>query len=231
MARSAPAAEPEPAAPEVVEGLADWSDDDAALGDGPLTDAPSLVPSLADMPDHEDSLATNGDDIETRAAERARLLESRKPHRFKLRPPGLPAVILGLVAALAAIVNWRASVVHVVPQTASLFASIGLPVNLRGLEFGNVRTSVEFHDGMSVLLLEGTIANIAKQVVEVPRLRFAVRNSAGFEVYAWTALPAKSVLPPGDTVAFRTRLASPPIDAREVIIRFFTRRDVVAGLN
>ena len=36
---------------------------------------------------------------------------------------------------------------------------------------------------------------------------------------------------PGESLAFRSRLASPPPDAREVLVRFFNRRDLVAGIQ
>jgi hypothetical protein len=36
-------------------------------------------------------------------------------------------------------------------------------------------------------------------------------------------------LPSGEAVAFRTRLASPPPETRDVLMRFFTRRDVMSG--
>jgi hypothetical protein len=42
-------------------------------------------------------------------------------------------------------------------------------------------------------------------------------------------LPAKNVLTPGDTLSFRSRLASPPPEGSQVIVRFFNRRDLVAG--
>jgi hypothetical protein len=48
-------------------------------------------------------------------------------------------------------------------------------------------------------------------------------------VYAWTALPSKTMLGSGDGLPFRSRLASPPPDGRDVIVRFFSRRD--AGLG
>ena len=112
------------------------------------------------------------------------------------------------------------------PQTASLYAAIGLPVNLRGLIFEDVKSTGEFHDGVTVLVVEGTIVNLTRHTLEVPRLRFALRNSAGHEVYAWTALPAKTTLGSGNGLPFRARLASPPPDGRDVIVRFFNRRDV-----
>jgi hypothetical protein len=40
---------------------------------------------------------------------------------------------------------------------------------------------------------------------------------------------ARSILAPGETAAFRTRLASPPAEGRDVIVRFFNRRDLLAG--
>jgi hypothetical protein len=63
----------------------------------------------------------------------------------------------------------------------------------------------------------------------VPRLRFALRNATGHEVYAWTAQPAKPTVGSGNGLPFRARLASPPPDGRDVIVRFLTRRDVAAG--
>jgi len=120
-------------------------------------------------------------------------------------------------------------VVRLVPQTASLYAALGLPVNLRGLTFGNVTTAIETQDGVQVLVIEGTIASASTRAVEVPRLRFSVRNHRGQEVYAWTALPSRGALSPGETLPFRSRLASPPPDMREVLVRFFNRRDLVAS--
>ncbi len=63
------------------------------------------------------------------------------------------------------------------PQTASLYAAIGLPVNLRGLTFADVTTATETHDGVPVLVVEGTIVSASPRIVEVPRLRFSVRNA------------------------------------------------------
>jgi hypothetical protein len=60
----------------------------------------------------------------------------------------------------------------------------------------------------------------------VPRLRFAVRNATGQEIYAWTAKPSRSILEPGDKLPFRSRLASPPADASDVLVRFANANDV-----
>ena len=118
-----------------------------------------------------------------------------------------------------------------VPQTASLYSAIGLPVNLRGLDFADVTTKKETRDGVQVLVVEGTIVSLSSHAVDVPRLRFGVRNEAGREIYSWTALPDRKVLPAGETMPFRSLLASPPHEGREVVVRFFNRRDLVADIQ
>jgi hypothetical protein len=134
-----------------------------------------------------------------------------------------------LAVVAVGLLIWRASIVSAMPQTASLYASIGLPVNLRGLAFEEVSTAQEVLDGVQVLVVEGAIANVVRSAVEVPRLRFAVLNANGAEVYAWTSLPPRSVLASGEKLPFRTRLASPPPDGREIAVRFYNRRDATGG--
>ena len=58
-----------------------------------------------------------------------------------------------------------------------------------------------------------------------------IATGAGGKVYAWTAMPTREVLEPGETLAFRSRLASPPGDGRDVLVRLYTRLDAVAGLR
>jgi hypothetical protein len=65
----------------------------------------------------------------------------------------------------------------------------------------------------------------------VPRLRFAVRNASGNEVYSWTALPNRSLLAPGETLPFQSRLASPPPETHDVLVRFFNRHDLGVGIQ
>jgi predicted Zn finger-like uncharacterized protein len=190
-----------------------------------IDNSPPLVSVLA----QEGAPAATGPDIESVAARRVR--QAGRQRRRSGRWSGLPTIILVLAGTIAALLNWRATLVRFVPQTASLFAAVGLPVNLRGLSFDDVKTSVDTRDGVTVLVVEGMIANPTRQPLEVPRLRFAVRNAGGYEVYAWTALPTEPMLAPGDRAPFRSRLALPPADAQDIIVRFFNRRDVTAAAN
>lgn len=197
-------------------------------GSKPPPDAPPLVPEIepGDATDPATvAIAPAADNIETVAA-RANGHRPSRRRAFRLRPPRASTVALVLVATVAALVVWRSAVVRMLPQTATLFAAVHLPVNLRGLEFTNVTSSESTEQGVKVLLVEGKIVNVTHRVLEVPRLRFAMRNGSGREVYAWTMLPGSSTLAPDAALPFRTRLASPPDDGVDVAIRFFNKRDI-----
>jgi hypothetical protein len=136
-------------------------------------------------------------------------------------------IVLGLV--LVCLIAGRQQIVRLLPQTASLYARIGLPVNLRGLAFENIKTTRDIEDGVPILIVEGEVVGTTGRHTEVPRLRFAVTDNTGKEIYAWTARPAKTLLPPGEVLPFRSRLASPPAEASGVTVRFFNRHDAKAG--
>lgn len=199
--------------------------DDAAGLDA--HDSPPLAPEPGDAA--AGAAHMPGEDIESIAARRARREVVGTGHRRVGR--GLTTLIVVLIAVNGVLLGWRTDVVRLMPQTAPLFAAIGLPVNLRGLAFEDVTTSIESSENVPVLLVKGKITNISRQPRDVTRLRFAMRTAAGNEVYAWTSLPARSVLPPGESEPFETRLASPPADGQFVVLRFFTRRDLVAGAH
>jgi hypothetical protein len=65
-----------------------------------------------------------------------------------------------------------------------------------------------------------------KSPVELPRLRFSVRDAQGTEIYAWNAVLEQPVLKPGERAYFKSRLASPPPEGRNIDVRFFNKRDL-----
>lgn len=192
---------------------------------GPLLESPALAPG-DDQPAADTALP---EDIETVAARRAK--EQGRNRRFGWPLPGLPTAVLGLILLDLGLIGWRADIVRALPQTAPLYAAIGLGVNLRGLVLADVTTETLSSDGVQVLMIRGQIVSAAKRVVDVPRLQFAVRNGSGNEIYSWTALPNRSLLGPGETLAFQSRLASPPPETHDVLVRFFTRRDQGVGIQ
>jgi hypothetical protein len=89
--------------------------------------------------------------------------------------------------------------------------------------------TTETVEGKQVLVIEGAIVGETHKAVELPRLRFSVRDAQGTEIYAWNTVLDQTVLKPGDHASFKSRLASPPAGGRSIDIRFFNRRDVAGG--
>lgn len=191
-----------------------------------VIESPALAPT---EPAGGDSAPSEAEDIETVAARRA--LEQARRGRFGLRFPGLPTILVTLLLIDLGLVGWRADIVRMAPQTASLYAALGMQINLRGLAFADVRTEAQAQEGVQVLLVQGRIVSTARRTVEVPRLRFAALSESGNEIYTWTALPSRSLLGPGEMLEFQSRLATPPPEARQVRVRFFNRRDLASGIQ
>jgi predicted Zn finger-like uncharacterized protein len=141
----------------------------------------------------------------------------------------LPAITAAMGALVVALVIWRTDVVRFLPQTAAFYKMVGLDVNLRGAIFKDLKVTTETVDGKPVLVIEGMIVATGRKPVDLPRLRFSVRDAQGAEIYAWNAVLNQAVLNPGEQTPFKSRLASPPAEGRNVDIRFFNRRDVAAG--
>jgi predicted Zn finger-like uncharacterized protein len=167
------------------------------------------------------------EDIESVAARRYPLHSKRRRLQWPLSR--LQSFILALIVANAIIVGWRDDFVRAMPQTASFYAWFGLPVNVHGLDFDSLGTTTEQHEGVPILVITGNIINVAGKTEIVPHLRFAVRNAARQEIYSWTADPPRQMLPPGHGVAFHTRLASPPPDSHDVLVRFVNHSDLLVG--
>jgi len=158
------------------------------------------------------------------------LLRPKALHRGPRKPPvNLATACAAMGALVLALLIWRVDVVRLLPQTAAFYKLAGLDVNLRGLRFKDVRITSETVEGKPVLVIEGVITGEASKPVELPRLRFSVRDAQGAEIYAWNAVLEQPVLKPGEKASFKSRLASPPLEGRNIDVRFFSKRDIAGG--
>lgn len=202
----------------------------------PIVDSPSIA---SDMPRSDDAMpnveidAQANDDAVARPAQPPRMawLRRRSRRQRTARKPQsrLPMACLGMAALALALIVWRADVVRLLPQTAQFYKLVGLEVNLRGLAFRDMKISTETADDKPVLVIEGNIVDVGRKPVELPRLRFIVRDAKGSEIYAWNAVLEQPVLKPGEKAWFRSRLASPPPEGRSIDVRFFNKRDLITG--
>jgi len=222
--------------PVEAEAAAQWEaparEDDGANQDTPVIDSPSIS---GDFPADGDVAWTTRarDDAEESAPRRSwfRRLVTPPALRASRKPlVSLPIACAAMGAFAMALLIWRADVVRLLPQTATFYKLVGLDVNLRGLMFKDVKITTETVEGKPVLVIEGVITTEAKKAVELPpRLRFSVRDAQGAEIYAWNTVLEQTVLKPGERAWFKSRLASPPPEGRNIDIRFFNKRDLAAG--
>jgi predicted Zn finger-like uncharacterized protein len=210
--------------------------------DTPVVDSPSISADWpaddASQPNWRSAAQDDADDLAAQPRRSSRLRNLLKPLAL-FRMPGrslpklpvatLPTACAAMGALVLALVIWRADVVRLLPQTATFYRMVGLEVNLRGLTFKDVKITNETVDGKPVLVIEGVIVGETRKPVELPRLRFSVRDAQGAEIYAWNAVLEQPVLQPGERAWFKSRLASPPPEGRNIDVRFFNKKDVAGG--
>ena len=211
----------------------------------PVVDSPSIsadwpapaggeTPTQAEATDWPQAARNDMQDVRAPRPQRQswfrKLLRPLAPSGAAGKPfVSLTTVCAAMGALVLGLVIWRVDVVRLLPQTAAFYKMVGFDVNLRGLMFKDVKISTETVEGKPVLVIEGVIVGEAKKPVELPRLRFSVRDAQGAEIYAWNAVLEQPVLKPGEKAWFKSRLASPPPEGRNIDVRFFSKRDIAGG--
>jgi predicted Zn finger-like uncharacterized protein len=131
---------------------------------------------------------------------------------------GLVAVVL-LIGYSA--VRYRQDIAVIWPQSAGVYSTLGLKVNASGIDFRQVTYRRESEDGQVVLAVSGMIVNAGSRQLPVPQtVRVTLSDAGDKELYHWTFKPGATVLTPGQSIPFTTRLSSPPAAARHLEVRF-----------
>ena len=165
-------------------------------------------------------------DIESAAPERR-----KSPRRRGRGRPGaghnrrrelMAALALAASIALLAggLLYFRENIVRMMPSTAPLYARLGLPVNLIGMDFSGIRIEREYENGFPVLTVRGEVVNVSGRPLLAPDVRLGLRGPGQSEIYHWTISIGRDNLQPDERAKFITRLASPPPEADEIVLRF-----------
>jgi predicted Zn finger-like uncharacterized protein len=183
-------------------------------------------------PDEQDIADSGLEQDETASAQEAGRAAKGQFHSLAERGRQIatgPLLVAASIVIVVFAVLGRSHVVRTFPGTAGLYASIGLPVNLRGLEFRAVRSELVATGADTFLVVEGEIANISGRDAPVPPIEIAVRGAEGQMLYTWTNDPPRGTMAASDTSPFRARLAAPPAEARHVLVRFAGRGGTAAA--
>jgi predicted Zn finger-like uncharacterized protein len=138
----------------------------------------------------------------------------------------IPATLLrtGSIALVLAVsmsaIGFRRTIVRHLPAAGLAYAAVGLPVNLRGLEFRDLTSKILTDNGRRLLTVEGVIAQVGGGDANVPDVRVAIRDPSGREIYSWTTPAPRQKLARGETTPFRARLAAPPSAGSDIRVQF-----------
>jgi len=118
------------------------------------------------------------------------------------------------------VVIFRGNIVRAFPDLAGVYQSIGLGVNVVGLEFLNVETLKSLNDGGDILYINAEINSVSLRQVNVPRVMVSLLDEDGISIFNWSVTLKDPVVMPGEWIALHTQLSSPPKDMKSVRLTF-----------
>jgi len=193
----------------------------------PEPENPSTVPGQDVRPAQEDTqgfeaFSANSASSTRAYAPAAEVAQPRAPIGPMVAVAVGWAALIGVVLLIAVLaVRYRQTVATIWPQSAGVYSGLGLHVNTSGIDFRQVDYRRESEDGQVVLAVTGVIINAGQRQLPVPQtVRVTLSDASNHELYHWTFKPNATVLGPGQSVAFVTRLSSPPAAARHLEVRF-----------
>ena len=195
------------------------SDADAAVADRSEVDQPSVgtpVEETSDSapvdhtPDFDVSRVVGPDDADSRSSGG--------------RVRALVLIVLLLVAAGAALYQWRADVLQAFPQTLPAYAALDLvgPPSSHNLKLEDVVFEVIDENGDKVLIVSGRVVNAGPDLSLLPMLRAELLDQAGQVTTFWTFVATAEVLAPGGDTGFRDIYPDPPVtgDETDILVTF-----------
>lgn len=155
-----------------------------------------------------------------------RKVRGRTPPKTPWGAPSPAAAFgLALLAGIPLALLARSTVVRAMPQSAALYARIGMPVNLRGIEIRDLAAFQTQGEGaVAQLVIEGDLVGVAGSSVPVPPIEVEVRDGQGQAIYRWTVAPPRSSLDDRETARFRASLSAPPAQGRTIKVGFAPER-------
>jgi predicted Zn finger-like uncharacterized protein len=155
--------------------------------------------------------------------QRQKTITGKLPMARVRRTARLGAFVL-LVSILLLGFSMRTDLVTWFPSLAGLYAAIGMPVNVIGLEFEDSKTLTSFRSGKSVMLITSRIRSVSSQTVPVPPVLVSLLDESGASIYEWTVTPKATEMGPGEVLEFSTEVSAPPQGAVTVRLSFTTPR-------
>jgi predicted Zn finger-like uncharacterized protein len=122
-----------------------------------------------------------------------------------------------VMIVIAAAYLGRDRVVTLLPAAQPYYAKLGIPVALPERLMVRDVTTKQIREGDSAVLeVTGLIANESRYPRPMPRLRIALLNEKREQIFEYTFAPEGVEVPGRGEVAFGTKLAKPPAEAKHL---------------
>jgi len=127
-----------------------------------------------------------------------------------------------LAGAMGGLVVARDEVVAMWPPALLLFTAVGLPVAPpgEGLTLSPPTAEISVKNGVTVLTLEGRIANGSDRPRDVPTLRVTPSDAKGTDLSEWPVSASPTTLQPGEIATYRDERPVQP-ETANVTVSFF----------
>ncbi|MCF1744984.1 DUF3426 domain-containing protein [Paradevosia shaoguanensis] len=200
--------------------MARAAEDDFVDVDGEVIETESVPATASPRPRVDPALARK----QQRAFFRRQNARVRQLPLARVRRTARILVAAALLLLLGGGVFFRTEIVRQLPALAGLYESVGLSVNVVGLEIRDLKTMRSQRAGNDILSIEARIYSVANRIVRVPSVVVTLLDASGGALYEWSVAPQANDLKPGEVVDFSTELPKPPVGAAGVRLTFASSR-------
>lgn len=160
---------------------------------------------------------------------------SRPRHQMPIKARGSRTLqVAGWVALIAFVAGsalgaaaFRSEIIRFWPATQTLYAAFNDPVDIDDMAFQNVSYEYQFENGLPVLSIRGEVINEGEARIPLRPVQIDLRGENRERLYHWTFRLPETALDPAERAEFVTRLSSPPLEARDLVIRFTEEEDAM----
>ena len=188
-----------------------FATEEQANPESDVSGAQKKQPGAEDQKQAEEAVS-NPVAVQNRRADlmrRQNLLKKSMPKPRWHRPARIASLTVFLLL-LTGVILFRENLVRWFPQMAGVYQTVGLGVNIVGLEFSDVKTLRTRENGEEVLRISARIHSVSSHQVGVPPILVGVLDEGGQPVFEWSVTSRAAIMLPDEWVEFHTELKSPP---------------------
>ncbi len=220
------AAPPEPAVVSLSEVTVEAQTFRAGRAEAPVTERSIDDLAIAEPPPVSLAIAAAAR-RSTKAHLASRLLANMGRHR---RMAAGAVISIGALLAAGGVILFREPIAQAWPDTAPVFAAIGLPVNVVGIVIERLHFEPTLQDGQAALVVSGTLRNVTNHSVDAPPLRLVLSDAQGKPVWRQLSTVSNPTIPTGQDRTFTTTILNPPLASKNLQIDFAVGGSVPKGV-